>query len=94
LEVNKESFVDYIEKPTYSFTVSMGIYCFNKNVLSHIPAGVIYNMPEFMIKLNSLNKTIKCYSGDYYWMDIGRVDDYETAVAIFKKRRAEFLRDE
>lgn len=94
LEVNNEIFVNYIEKPTYSFTVSMGIYCFNKNVVTHIPRGEMLNMPDFILKLNSMNKSIKCYSGKYYWLDIGRVDDYETAVAIFKKRRAEFLRDE
>lgn len=91
LKVNNDSFVDYIEKPTYNFTVSMGIYVFNKSVVNAIPKGKTFNMPEFILKLNSMNKRIKCYSGDYYWMDIGRVDDYESAVAIFKEKRSEFL---
>lgn len=41
-----------------------------------------------------MGKTIKCYTGDYCWLDIGKADDYETAVTIFKKRRLEFLPDE
>lgn len=94
LELNNDSLVDYIEKPTYSFTVSMGIYVFNKNVVRHIRKGEMCNMPDFILKLNSLNKAIKCYSGNYFWLDIGRVDDYEEAVMIFKERRSEFLPDE
>jgi NDP-sugar pyrophosphorylase family protein len=94
LEVNNDSFVNYIEKPTYSYTVSMGIYVFNKSVVRHIRKGELFNMPDFILKLNSMNKVIKCYSGDYYWLDIGRVDDYEAAVKLFKEKRSEFLPDE
>ena len=94
IELNNKSFVDYIEKPTYSFTVSMGIYVFSKAVVNYIQKGDVINMPDFIIKLKSMEKVIKCYSGDYYWLDIGRVDDYETAVTMFRERREEFLPDE
>lgn len=91
LEMENSDFKNYIEKPTYHFDVSMGIYVFNKNVVNVIPKGEKMDMPELILKLKQLNKKIKCYSKDYYWLDIGRVDDYEKAVEIFSERKGEFL---
>ena len=91
LETEKGDFKRYIEKPTYYFDVSMGIYMFNKHIVQHIPQESQVDMPELIRTLHSLQKKIHCYSGDYYWLDIGRVDDYEQAVDVFKTRRKEFL---
>lgn len=91
LETDGDRFVDYIEKPTYHFSVSMGIYAMNRKVLSYIPEGKRYDMPELMLKLRDAGEKVGCYSGDYYWLDIGRLDDYETAVEMFQERKSEFL---
>lgn len=91
LEIEDSNLKNYIEKPTYYFDVSMGIYIFNKSVLELIPKGNKINMPELILKLKEQNKKIKCYEGDYYWLDIGRIDDYETAIDIFINREKEFL---
>jgi len=94
LKIDHNKFLDYLEKPTYNFSVSMGIYTFNRRIIDYIPAGTKYDMPDLILKLNAEHKKILCYSGDYYWLDIGRVDDYNTAVTIFEERRTEFLLDE
>jgi len=91
LEVEEDNFRDYIEKPVYNFDVSMGIYIFNKSVLDAIPKGEKMDMPGLILELKKQNRKIRCYRGDYYWLDIGRVDDYETAVEIFSERKKEFL---
>ena len=91
LEVENLNFKNYIEKPTYFFDVSMGIYVFNKSVVSVIPKGEKMDMPELILKLKQLGKKIQCYSNDYYWLDIGRIDDYEKAVEIFSARKDDFL---
>ncbi len=91
LETNDEKFVNYIEKPTYSFDVSMGIYALNRKVLDYIPANQRFDMPELMIKLRDAGERIGCFKGDYYWLDIGRIDDYEEAVKIFVDKKSEFL---
>lgn len=91
LEIENGDFKNYIEKPTYYFDVSMGIYVFNKSVVSLIPKGEKMDMPELILKLKQSNKKIKCYSNDYYWLDIGRVDDYEKAIEIFSDRKRDFL---
>ena len=91
LETQEGDFLNYIEKPTYHFTVSMGIYVLNRTVLSYIPADQKYDMPELIISLKDDGRRVACYSGNYDWLDIGRVDDYETAVSIFESRRQEYL---
>lgn len=91
IEMRDQLFHNYIEKPTYKFDVSMGIYAFKKSVVSQIPRGGKLDLPELMLKLKRLGKTIGCYSRDYYWLDIGRADDYEKALEVFNYKRRDFL---
>ncbi|HYX35364.1 MAG: sugar phosphate nucleotidyltransferase [Pseudobdellovibrionaceae bacterium] len=91
LKCDGKLFLDYIEKPTYSFDVSMGIYIFKKEILEYIPRDGKFDMPELVLAVRDAGKKISCFSGEYYWLDIGRVADYETANQLFKDRRSEFL---
>lgn len=91
LETEGDIFRNYIEKPTYSFDVSMGIYMFNKSVTEIIPKDRKTDMPDLILALKRLDRRIKCYKGDYYWLDIGRIEDYETALEIFNERKKDFL---
>ena len=91
LRIKNDRLVDYIEKPTYHFDVSMGVYVFNKGIVKNIKQNSNMNMPDLILKLKNQKKKISCYKGDYYWLDIGRIDDYETANTIFEKKRREFL---
>jgi len=82
----------YIEKPVYCYDVSMGV-----NVL-HVPTvrrflvpGRYLDLPELMMKLQSEGRSVHCYQEVCYWLDIGRIDDYQTANEIFESRKAEFL---
>jgi len=84
-------FKDYIEKPTYRFQVSMGVYVLNRKVLDFIPQGKKFDMPDLMLALRDAGHRVVCYSGDYEWIDIGRVEDYETALEMFKEKKQEFL---
>lgn len=91
LKIENNQFIDYIEKPTYYYDVSMGIYVLSKKAVSYIPHKTKFDMPDLMLALNRSKKKICCYSGSYYWLDIGRIEDYEAAVEIFKNKRDEFL---
>ena len=93
LKRNGKEFSDYIEKPTYSFDVSMGIYIFSQKVLDYIPSGRKLDMPDLILTVKKAGEKICCYTGDYYWMDIGRVSDYEEASRLFKEKRGEFLKE-
>ncbi len=91
LEIEKEELVDYVEKPVYSYMVSTGIYVLNREVVEYVPKNEKMDLPDLIMALKRENKTVKCYQGDYYWLDIGRINDYEESVEIFKARRSEFL---
>ncbi|OAI44824.1 nucleoside-diphosphate-sugar pyrophosphorylase [Rhizomicrobium sp. SCGC AG-212-E05] len=82
---------DYIEKPTYDFTVSMGIYALNRRVVDFIPAEGKFDMPELILKLHKAGERVDCYTGDFEWLDIGQVDDYEKALELFLANRSTYL---
>jgi NDP-sugar pyrophosphorylase family protein len=88
---DKGQVTDYIEKPEYHFHVSAGMNMFNRHILEMIPANEKLDIPELVKKVMAMDKPVKTYTGDYYWLDIGRISDYETAAEIIKQRKAEFL---
>lgn len=95
IQCNSQGFVtDYIEKPTYNFYVSMGIYIFEPGVLKHIPYAEYFDFPELVLKLIAEGEQVVSYPFDGYWKDLGRPDDYEQAVVDFEQMRSLFLPDE
>lgn len=95
IEVDADNWVaNYIEKPTYHYSVSMGIYLFEPEVLSYIQKNQKLDLPDLVLKLRKDNKKVNVFNFDGYWLDIGRHDDYELAVQEFSANRRKFLMDE
>lgn len=84
----------YIEKPTLSHSVSMGIYVFEKRVLKWIPQKQYLDFPELIQKLIKQRGKVICYPSDDFWLDIGRHEDYEEAQKKFQKMRKRLLYEE
>ena len=82
---------DYIEKPIYHYSVSTGIYIFEPAVLQYIERGQHFDLPELVLRLLKEGQKVNVYDFDGYWLDIGRHDDYETAIEEFLLHRQEFL---
>ena len=92
LDVDSDNWVaNYIEKPTYHYSVSMGIYLFEPEILKYIPANQRLDLPELVIKLMQDGEKVNVFNFDGYWLDIGRHDDYERAIEEFAAYRADFL---
>lgn len=83
--------VDYIEKPEYSFDVSMGIYACSLSILECIPADERYDIPQLALELKRRGRRVGCYSEPCEWLDIGRIEDYETAVSLFEEHKGAYL---
>lgn len=80
LEIGQDNkLVNFIEKPTSLYNVSMGVYMVNREVLNYIPENRFYGFDHLMLDLiaNKQPATVRIHSG--YWLDIGRPDDYEKA---------------
>ena len=83
--------IGYLEKPTYDFMVSMGIYVFEPRVLSHIGHGEHLDFPELVLRLLGAGEKVVSYPFDGYWMDLGRFEDYEQAVNEFEYMKPQLL---
>ena len=83
--------LDYIEKPEYTFGVSMGIYAFNRKALDYIPENTYFDFPKLIKQLIAQNIPVNCYDHNGLWLDIGRPDDYETASEIFDELKSKIL---
>jgi NDP-sugar pyrophosphorylase family protein len=95
IETNDVSEINgYIEKPTYHFFVSMGIYVFEPRVMSYIDYNQYLDLPDLVLKLIAAGERVLCYPYDGYWMDLGRADDYEQAVEDFEKIKPQILGDQ
>ena len=92
IEVGVDNWVEnYIEKPTYHYAVSMGIYLFEPEILKYIVPYQHLDLPELVIKLMNDGQRVNVFNFDGYWLDIGRHDDYEKAIEEFSSHQADFL---
>jgi NDP-sugar pyrophosphorylase family protein len=94
LETNGEGVLTgFIEKPTSSYDVSMGIYLVSKDALSFIPDNQPFGFDDLMHKLLDFGKTVIVNSFNGYWLDIGRPDDYMQAIEEFAEMKSKFINE-
>ncbi|HET9887297.1 MAG TPA: sugar phosphate nucleotidyltransferase [bacterium] len=82
--------VDYKEKPTLTYEVSMGVYVFSKSILQYVPHGH-FDFPDLVLELIRRGRPIRGYRFQGLWLDIGRAEDYAKAVETFESQRAKLL---
>jgi NDP-sugar pyrophosphorylase family protein len=83
----------YIEKPTMTWEVSMGVYCFSPRAKAHIPVGRRLDFPDLVLKLIAAGETVSAWRCTDYWLDIGRSEDYAQAQEDFDRLRSRLLPD-
>ncbi len=82
---------DYLEKPTSSYLVSMGIYVFEPQVLEYIENRTYLDFPDLVQRLLANRQQVGYYPFSGYWLDIGRHEDYERAQLEFEEKKSEFF---
>jgi NDP-mannose synthase len=85
--------VNYIEKPTLTYDVSVGVYAMEPSVLAHIERGKRLDLPDLVLRLIAAGADVRAYRFSGAWFDIGRPDDYAAASEHFERRREELLPD-
>ncbi|MFX1283458.1 MAG: sugar phosphate nucleotidyltransferase [Promethearchaeota archaeon] len=92
IETKKDQVINYIEKPTASYQVSMGIYAFNNRVVDFIPYNEYLDIPNLIKKLISNGETVKVHNqAECIWLDIGNITDFQHSLELFKKYKSKFL---
>jgi NDP-sugar pyrophosphorylase family protein len=83
LDLRGDTVQDYIEKPTYRYDISTGIYLLHKSVIHHIPKNQYFDFPSLIKRLISQHEPINVYHLKGEWYDIGREEDYRAVLAKF-----------
>jgi NDP-sugar pyrophosphorylase family protein len=83
LDLRDNTVRDYIEKPTYEYDISTGIYMLHRSVIDHIPKNQHFDFPSLIKRLISLHEPINVYRLKGEWYDIGREEDYRAVLAKF-----------
>ncbi|WP_102275815.1 nucleotidyltransferase family protein [Cytobacillus massiliigabonensis] len=67
------------EKPVHKSFVNAGIYVLSPDVLKSVPQNEFFDMPDLFKQLMNEQKEVSAFPLREYWLDIGRMDDYEKA---------------
>lgn len=73
------------EKPTESWFVSAGIYVVGRPAFDHVERGVRIDMPAVLERIVANKGRVAVYPIREYWLDIGRMEDFEQAHAEFSE---------
>jgi dTDP-glucose pyrophosphorylase len=85
VNVANESIISIAEKPIHSFFVNAGIYLLESDCIDLIPDNEFYDMPTLFEELIAAKEKIVSFSLQEYWLDIGRIADYERANFEYSK---------
>ncbi len=80
----------YIEKPTLTYPVSMGIYVFEPDVLEYVPKKRHLDLPDLIRSLIKKGLPVQTFFCKGIWLDIGRKEDYDNALQVFERNRKQF----
>lgn len=67
------------EKPVQRFWVNAGVYVLEPSILKYIPTGKSLDMPDLFQSLISRRCKTTAFPIHEYWLDIGRLEDFERA---------------
>jgi len=68
-----------VEKPEQSIFVNAGIYVLNPEVIDHIRRDSYCDIPALLQTLLKERENVGVFPIREYWLDIGRVDDFQKA---------------
>ena len=71
------------EKPVQRFTVNAGIYVLSPDALDLVPREEFFDMPALFEAMLTRDMPTRCHRVEGYWLDIGRMPDYERANIDF-----------
>ena len=76
---------DIVEKPTYEYIVSAGLYILNSSLIKEVPKDEYCDITSLFEKLIKENRKIGIYDINDYWLDIGHPEDFYKAHKEYTK---------
>lgn len=85
IETNDGNITSIVEKPMHKFFVNAGIYVLSPKVFNYIPNNEFYDMPTLFNTLIKKEETTISFPIHEYWLDIGRIEEFEKANNEYDK---------
>jgi NDP-sugar pyrophosphorylase family protein len=85
VKIDKDRITSIEEKPVHTFFVNAGIYVLSPDLLALAGDHEHLDMPEFFERAIDASHHAAVFPIREYWLDVGRIDDYERANGEFFK---------
>lgn len=72
----------YLEKPSSEVLVSIGVNVVQGSALDRLEPGMRTDVPAFMERTRDAGDRVRCDEVDAFWLDLGRIDDYQAAADL------------
>lgn len=76
IQVEDNNIKELKEKPVIDYFINAGVYCLSPNILKYIPEDEYFEITDLINICIKNNMKVGSYEIDEYWMDIGRLEDY------------------
>lgn len=73
--------IDMVEKPIQRFFVNAGIYVVSQEIARSVSPNQAIDMPTLLKQKMDENYSVLMFPIHEYWLDIGRMDDFNRAKA-------------
>ncbi len=73
-----------VEKPVHRFFVNAGIYLLDPALVKSVVPGTRVDMPTLLEQQIGVGKSVNMFPIHEYWLDIGRMDDFQKAQNEFE----------
>jgi len=77
--------LDIEEKPVLPFCIHAGINVLSSEALSLVPKNSFFDIPDLFKEILARNMPAQVYEINEYWLDIGRMADFEQAANDYQK---------
>lgn len=85
VDIIDHKLVRIIEKPIHKFFINAGIYVLNTEAVQLIPRNQYFDMPTLFETILEKREDVGTYPIHEYWLDIGKIDDFEKAQLEFNQ---------
>lgn len=77
VNTEKKYIIGMTEKPTIDYLINAGVYCLNPKIISLIPEDKYFEITDLIDICIKDGLKVGSYEIKEYWMDIGRIEDYD-----------------
>lgn len=76
IEVENNNIKEIREKPVINYLINGGVYCLNPDLIKYIPEDEYFEITDLINICIEKGKKVGSFQIEDYWMDIGKLEDY------------------